>query len=121
MSAEQFFDTCQEFGIEPDEVVKNEILCKAANSFNVDLHASYLQMAQRLHVGTSKESTSQERQENAETTKQQQHESISHRFNLKSMGVDPTKLKSLDPRRLQSILSKANVSTGLESQQRSES
>ncbi|KAL3089391.1 hypothetical protein niasHT_030258 [Heterodera trifolii] len=94
LSADMFFSTCQAFNIAPDEVLNNRLLCETANELGVDLRAGLRAFMQR--------------------NQQQQQQSTSQaapgcQFNLQSMGVDPSKLRGLDPRALQSILSKANT------------
>uniref|UniRef100_A0A914IAU1 Vacuolar protein-sorting-associated protein 36 n=1 Tax=Globodera rostochiensis TaxID=31243 RepID=A0A914IAU1_GLORO len=89
LSAEMFFKTCQEFNITPDQVVNNGLLCETANELGVDLQRAELQALMQRN--------------------KQQPCSSSALFNLQSMGVDASKLRGLDPRALQSILSKADA------------
>ncbi|KAI3415966.1 hypothetical protein GPALN_005525 [Globodera pallida] len=89
LSAEMFFKTCQEFNITPNQVVNNGLLCETANELGVDLQRAGLEALMQHN--------------------KQQPCSSSALFNLQSMGVDASKLRGLDPRALQSILSKADA------------
>lgn len=84
LSGEVYFHTCQEFGIMPEQAIKNRLLQETALELGVDIQAGFHAYMQR---------------------RQQQNQ-----FSLQSMGVDTSKLKGLDNRTLQSILSKANTS-----------
>lgn len=95
---------------------------EAAAAFNVDLNSAYSRVIKGgggMHqreinqpTGTSSQPTQSQPtamgQANQENPQQQQPQ-----FNLQSMGVDPSKLRAIDQRMLQSFLTKANSAVNL--------
>jgi hypothetical protein len=92
-------------------------LKKVAAEFQVNIHAAYPTIIKRMRqrgptINIDIDSNPQTQARQGNTHQQTTIELPSSQFNLQSMGVDPSKLRGLDPRMLQSILNKANTTGG---------